>query len=135
MGTRALTVFKNKDDVEICVMYRQMDGYPEGHGLELAEFLNGFKMVNGLSDKKEKIANGMSCLVAQVIAHFKTEAGSFYIYPAGTRDCWEEYIYIVTGKEGFEPEIEILDGDGKFIGKMSASEYYKSLKQGDERQE
>jgi len=62
MGTRSLTTFidtytgKNKMGVpvikkeKIVTMYRQFDGYPEGHGLDLAEFLAGGKMVNGLGD-------------------------------------------------------------------------------------
>jgi hypothetical protein len=37
----------------------------------------------------------MSCLAAQVVAHFKTEIGSFYLYPSGTRGMDEEYIYIL----------------------------------------
>lgn len=94
MGARSLTVVLNSNDREICVLYRQYDGYPTGHGAELQEFLSGFQIVNGLgSEREEKIANGMDCLAAQVIAHFKKEAGGFYLYPAGTRDCGEEYIY------------------------------------------
>jgi len=37
MGTRSLTyVYDNKEPL-VC-MYRQFDGYPSGHGKELAEF-------------------------------------------------------------------------------------------------
>ena len=94
MGTRSLTVVLDSNECEICVLYRQYDGYPTGHGAELQEFLSGFQIVNGLgSQREEKIANGMDCLAAQLIAHFKKEAGGFYLYPAGTRDCGEEYIY------------------------------------------
>ena len=49
MGTRSLTVFNDEDGKEIAVMYRQFDGYPSGHGTELAEFLAGKKMVNGFN--------------------------------------------------------------------------------------
>ena len=28
-------------------MYRQFDGYPSGHGVELAQFLAGMVIVNG----------------------------------------------------------------------------------------
>ena len=95
MGTRCLTVMYDtgEDKKEIAVLYRQMDGYPEGHGAELAEFLDGFKIVNGISNERDKLANGGGCLAAQIIAHFKDSVGQFYLYPAGTRDCWEEYIY------------------------------------------
>jgi hypothetical protein len=107
MGTRCLTVFYNEDKTEIAVLYRQFDGYPECHGKELADFLKGKKIVNGIMEDRSKIFNGMSCLAAQVISHFKEEAGGFYLYPAGTRNCGEEYIYHVNGKVGEEPTIEI----------------------------
>ena len=38
MGTRSLTVVKEEEN-ELLVMYRQMDGYPSGHGQDLANFL------------------------------------------------------------------------------------------------
>jgi len=96
MGTRSLTVIENEDGKEIVVMYRQFDGYPEGHGVELAEFLKSIHLVNGLGlTETRKVANGMGCLAAQLIAHFKDEPGQFYLYPAGTRDCWEDYVYYV----------------------------------------
>ena len=106
MGTRSLTRFietytdtnektKRKKVVtnEIVVMYRQYDGYPEGHGLQLAEFLADGKMVNGIGLNDTKVFNGMGCLAAQVVAHFKEGAGGFYLHKAGTKDCWEEYDY------------------------------------------
>ena len=41
MGTRSLTYIKseyNTEDNIVCI-YRQFDGYPSGHGIELANFL------------------------------------------------------------------------------------------------
>lgn len=96
MGTRSLTLVLDEEGNEICVLYRQYDGYPTGHGAELKQFLQGFSVVNGLGfDKPTKIANGMGCLAAQLIANFKMEPGGFYMYSPGTRDCGEEYIYTV----------------------------------------
>ena len=95
MGTRSLTVIKDGKK-EICVLYRQHDGYPEGHGKELAEFLSGFRIVNGYDhDDTVKVANGMNCLAAQIITHFKTGVGQFYLYPPKTRDMGEEYVYTI----------------------------------------
>jgi len=76
-------------------MYRQYDGYPTGHGLELAEFLSQFTMVNGLStNETRKVANGMGCLAAQLVSNFKAgEAGQFYLYPATATDCGQDYEY------------------------------------------
>ncbi|KKL22225.1 hypothetical protein LCGC14_2437560 [marine sediment metagenome] len=108
MGTRCLTVFKEEDGTEIAVMYRQMDGYPSGHGQELADFLAGKALVNGIGadDSKDTAFNGMHCLAASVVAHFKKDLGSVYLYPAGTRDVGEEYTYTVTGRMGEKPTIK-----------------------------
>ena len=87
MGTRSLTIFQDDEKKDIAVMYRQMDGYPEGHGKELAEFLSRFVMVNGFNclEKPVKQANGMECLAAQIVAHFKYGAGGIYLMAAKTR--------------------------------------------------
>lgn len=80
MGTRCLTHFRDRDTI-LCTLYRQMDGYPDGHGQELADFLNGFKVVNGINSRDEeeypKLANGLGCLAAQVISHFKTDTSHY----------------------------------------------------------
>jgi hypothetical protein len=81
MGTRSLT-FVYDGDVPVINMYRQFDGYPSGHGAELAEFLDG---IEG--------ANGMGCLAAQLIANFKKTVGGFYIHPVTDADCGQEYEY------------------------------------------
>ena len=95
MGTRSLTRFiEPYTEKNIVTMYRQFDGYPNGHGLELAHFLKDFDIVNGLSRNETKsTANGMGCLSAQVIAHFKTEPGGIYLYGADASNVGEEYVY------------------------------------------
>ncbi len=49
MGTRALT-FVYEGETPIINLYRQYDGYPAGHGAELAEFLEGYTVVNGFGE-------------------------------------------------------------------------------------
>jgi hypothetical protein len=100
MGTKSITTVLDETD-EIMCMYRQSDGYPSGHGKELADFLNNFKICNGISEENEvgKWANGVGCLAAQIVAHFKTGIGQFYLIQPGTRDCGEEYIYTVYLEE------------------------------------
>jgi len=113
MSTRCLTVFMDRNDQEICVMYGHYDGYYSGYGKDLADFLTGFVMVNGFSlNHPEKIANGMDCLAAQVVAHFKKEPGGFGLLPPGKRGVWEEYVYFVSGKIGEEPRIKVDEFDG-----------------------
>ena len=82
MGTRCLT-FVYEDGEVVLNMYRQFDGYPSGHGVELAKFLEGMVIVNGYnSDDKRKIANGMGCLAAQLVSYFKVGVGRFYLESA-----------------------------------------------------
>lgn len=110
MGTRSLTVVKEtlkaKDTI---VLYRQFDGYPTGHGAELKAFLEPLKLVNGLGRENKHVANGMACLAAQLVTHFKGGqsgeyrlglAGGFYLYPSGTRDAGEEFIYTLYEVKG-----------------------------------
>lgn len=103
MGTRSLTRVietyrdekKNKQvKVKLVNMYRQYDGYPSGHGLELAEFLSGRKVVNGIGSDRN-VFNGAGCLAAQMIAHFKGGAGGIYIEPITAKDCGQQYEYEV----------------------------------------
>ena len=94
MGTRSLT-FVYDGDTPIVNMYRQFDGYPEGHGMDLARFLSRLRIVNGLPVGAKNVANGMGCLAAQMIAHFKDSPGGFYIYSVDSTDCWQEYEYHV----------------------------------------
>ena len=113
MGTRSLTkviqtsetsianednnneVYKERKP--ITCMYRQYDGYLDGHGQELAEWLSGYTLVNGIpSDKSEPMFNGMDCLAAQMFAHFKDGAGNIYCMHPDAEDCWEEYLYEIS---------------------------------------
>ena len=97
MGTRSLTfVYETYNDGHepILCLYRQYDGYPEGHGLELVEFLRGKRLVNGMSGDTSMLFNGMGCLAASLVAHFKTAAGGFYIHaPIVGRDDGQDYEY------------------------------------------
>jgi hypothetical protein len=118
MGTRSITTF-HADGEEICVLYRQFDGEIKWHGKELAEFLAGKTIVNGIGLDYKNVFNGMGCLTASVIAHFKEGVGGFYVYPAKTRDINEEFTYQVYGHTGEEPHIRILEGwnyDSVFSG-------------------
>ncbi len=98
MGTRSLTYVYggDRETKPLVCMYRQYDGYPSGHGQELIDFLKSIKLVNGLGlDEKRKVANGMGCLAAQLIANFKHTVGGFYIHAVTDTDCCQEYEYHV----------------------------------------
>jgi len=102
MGTRSLTYVYDDSEKPIICMYRQFDGYPSGHGVELSEFLTQMAVGNGISGSPElfSFANGMGCLAAQMIVHFKKSPGGFYIYAIESHmDCWQEYEYHVYEKK------------------------------------
>jgi hypothetical protein len=94
MGTRALT-FVYDGSTPLVNMYRQYDGYPSGHGLELAEFLTRGQLVNGLRGDDEASFNGMRCLAAAMVANFKETPGGFYIYSVEDTECGQDYEYHV----------------------------------------
>jgi len=100
-------------------MYRQMDGYPSGHGKDLFDFLDGFKIVNGLSGDTEKIANGASCLAAQMVAHFKDGPGSIYLVAGEPGDHGQDYEYIIQTNHFEAPigviEVTVLSYDGQLF--------------------
>lgn len=110
MGTRSLT-YVYADYEPIVCMYRQFDGYPSGHGKELAEFLKPFVIVNGLrlEESGKKIANGAGCLAAQMVAYFKGAPGGFYLQSVTNRDySWIDYIYrIYVDSEALTYKIDV----------------------------
>jgi hypothetical protein len=99
MATRSLTIVKESLSLstkELVVIYKQTDGYPEGMGLKLVNFLEGFIIINGIPPNPEpKSANGMHDLAAQLVAALMNGIGEIYLYPSGTRDVWEEFIYYI----------------------------------------
>jgi len=110
MGTRSITTILNEEGEILLKLYRQFDGYFEGHGKELADFLKRLKLCNGISrETSETHANGMQCLAAQIVAHFKTCIGSIYITPASAEE--EEFNYVIyTGSDYAEEGIKMKAG-------------------------
>ena len=93
-------------------IYHHYDGYPEYLGCNLAEFLCDFRVVNGLPTnyfENIKVANGMGCLTAQLIAGLKEEAGNVYVdYPDTDRDD-VEFTYYIWGCVGKDIWMSIFD--------------------------
>ena len=122
MGTRSLTYVYNEKAVDagapLVCMYRQYDGYVSGHGAELAEFLMSGTLVNGLGATDSKVFNGMGCMAAQMIGHFKAgEAGGIYLQaPVVGLDAWQEYEYHVFSDEVVVYEGTIRHGEKIFSG-------------------
>jgi hypothetical protein len=104
MSTRSTTLFIEKGNdyktgkvkkTKLVKFYRQSDGYPEGHGLDLANFLNDGELVNGIGIDAEKIQfNGIGCLAAALIKEVKNGPGGVYIVPVS--DGPEQYNYEIV---------------------------------------
>lgn len=113
MGTRSTIKFINKRDdklLELVTIYQQFDGYLEGVGHELATWLCTKVMVNGLTTRDQKVANGAGCLAAQFISFFKTEPGDLYIVPSNAIN--QDYNYeIIIDESAEELPCAIKDSD------------------------
>ena len=128
MATRSLVRFARREEgvsfsehpekIEVQV-YKHYDGYPQGHPVDLAKFLNGFKIVNGLGMDTYQIANGLGCLAAQYIAAFKQDAGDIYVENPDTERVWIDYITYIWGDDGKSIWMSIFNDEDEciFVGK------------------
>ncbi len=129
MGTRSLTFVYDENNTPVLNMYRQFDGYPSGHGAELAEFLAGLKLVNGFGNNGKGLANGMGCLAAQMVAHFKDSVGSFYIHSVLETDLGQDYEYHV-----YPDKVRMTNFANEEIFNGSWAKFHKFCKQPDVQQ-
>ena len=122
-------------------IYHHYDSYPDHLGVGLAKFLSDIRVVNGLGDHKGAVlANGMGCLVAQVVTHLKlgrhydlendlpvvgheNRAGNVYVDKPGEDRMDTEYTYYVWADYNKGIWISIFSGglghnpDCIFVGK------------------
>lgn len=113
MGTRSLTLFMDGNH-ELCRLYRQLDGYPSGHGVDLAKVCNK-TIVNGYTFEQVDggFANGMGNLAVQAIAELSEGIQQFHLeQPGGELNDSCEYIYVVRGSVGHKPTIECTTQTG-----------------------
>lgn len=101
MGTRSTTKFIEKREEKLTPLvniYEQWDGYIEGKGYDLADFLKSKTIINGISRGQDTsdYANGFGCLIAQYIKEFKKGVGGLYI---ADLDNKQEYNYEVIFDE------------------------------------
>lgn len=102
MGTRSTIKFYsefNQEEALVCI-YQQYDGDIGGVGHELAEWLSGKKIINGISGQKmdQGYANGMGCLAAQFIKEFKTKLGGLYINTIDGEELYNYHVRLVDNK-------------------------------------
>jgi len=105
MGTRSTITFYQKTNdkiIPIVNIYQQYDGYLEGVGKGLCEWLKNKIIVNGISPLDVgDIANGVGCLVAQFIKDKKDCVGDLYIYPIGWGQDYCDYNYSVVIEDAY----------------------------------
>ena len=122
MGTRSLTVIREgweatDTPTDLVAIYRQFDGYPEEHGKDLANFVDGLTITNGIGAETGRTANGSGCIAAQLVHELKTDVGNIYLQ-ANNRDCGAEYVYtidvfynapmMITVEQGYGEEWTLL---------------------------
>jgi hypothetical protein len=108
MGTRSVTKIHDggKDAPVLVAIYQQFDGYFDGVGENLQDFLKEMVIVNGIGlNTPKKAANGMGCLAAQVIHFLKKDIGGTYIT---STDDEQEYNYDIYLKDNKL----VLEGEG-----------------------
>lgn len=81
-ATESLTVICDDSDI-VVIIRRGHDGYPSGHGRDLAELLAG-----------ENIEIGS--LAAQVVAKLVDQTDDIKLMPCGVLDDWRGYLYRVN---------------------------------------
>ena len=104
--------FSEQTDKIRVQIYHHYDGYPEGLGVTLANYLGPKKIVNGLpvGAGSVDVANGMGCLTASLIKYLKEAPGNVYVdYPYQDRfDI--EFIYYIWGTEDKDIWMSIFTG-------------------------
>ena len=126
MATRAMiSIAKREEGVSfseepnqtIVDIYHHWDGYPEGLGVTLADYLNGKKVTNGLGRDSDNLFNGMGCLAASLVAELKDGPGDVYIEPRESHG-WIDYQYYIWGDTYKDIWISIFsDDECIFVGK------------------
>lgn len=133
MGTRSMSFVIDEYDnkTPLIQLYRQYDGYPEGMGQDVYNFLANRYVTNEQGEKSHATDNGMDDLAAQFVSFIKGtyQWGNVYVYPIRklptkkqtfeeyrdkyllkyAKDCGCEYVYIIHRIEGGGIEVQVWD--------------------------
>jgi hypothetical protein len=125
MGTRSTTTIYD-GETPLVTIYRQFDGYPSGHGAELASFLTGKTIVNGFGrgDTAQQF-NGAGDLACRLITALKdgdpNDIGGFYVIPTDQAGGEDYHYDVFVGEPGTEPHVKV-SRFGNFVAEGPASE-------------
>ena len=131
MGTRSTYRIIERaqgEEKPIALIYMQYDGYPDGHPLETAQFLENARVLNGFmaSDANGGAAfNGAGCLAARLVARLKGNSiGNCYLYSLVDRgNLSEDYMYDIIAEVGKPVEIVAYDYNEHEIFRGTAAEF------------
>lgn len=83
MGTHCLTYVYDGSTPLVC-LWRQFDGYPAEHGMELVEILQSIKSVDDMAQVAKQIVASFKASVTE--AHHEP----FYIVPCDTEEFYDQ---------------------------------------------
>lgn len=150
MGTRSKTSFIEKigdKRKHLVSVYQQYDGYIEGVGYEIANYILSKKIINGFSleqTMEKGYCNGFPCLIAQFIKDFKTDIG--YLYIVDEEDTQEYNYNIIFDSDLYFSgvdirkelitndffEVEVIDWNNEMIFKGTLEELLEFKESDDE---
>lgn len=93
MGTRSTTKFYVGKKC-VLSLYKQYDGYLEGFGKDIKDFIESGKFVNGFSGDGVNEFNGFGDFVLKFVAKFKKGTGDLYLTPETDEEEYNYTIYI-----------------------------------------
>lgn len=120
MATSAVIKLTDTAGNCVCQIYKHWDGYPEGLGQDLKNFINSEKLVNDIPTDSVniKLFSGFSDFIAQLIWKLKDSGelgkpikGDVYIYSPEDELSFVEYIYEINSKL----ELSCFDYNGRHI--------------------
>ncbi len=121
MGTRSVTVLTHEwvgqDSQHDASIYRHWDGYLDGHGQWLADFLKDVEVTNG-KQEGEKLFNGPGRLASGIV-HKLVEDGHDPSLQEQGIDCGQEYEYHVHtlfSDKGGSINVTVLKGPITMFG-------------------
>ena len=115
MGTRSLTSVYDTtwsdEPRHKMTFYRHWDGYPEAHGADIAKFLDGVILGNGIPHPKpKKFANGTGRLATQLLCFINSEGHDPDLVSEGAI-MGQQYHYVITGHANNGTiDVKIYDG-------------------------
>ena len=110
--------FSEKPEKVMVSIYNHYDGYPEGLGVKLASYLDGWRIVNGMGREDDTLFNGLGCMAASIIAELKDGPGNVYMEDPNKPHTWIDYEYYVWGDDYKDIWISIFsNNECIFVGR------------------